>query len=203
MTHSGFLRFVISISSVALITALSSTAQSQTPPTPSSQTAQKDIEKYFTDVVLVSQDGQKMRLFSDLMKDKVVIIHSFFSTCTSACPVVNSRLQKIQEALGDRLGKSVHILSISVDPTVDVPERLRAHAMQLHARPGWYFLTGEKENVEFALRKLGFYVANKEEHMTVMIVGNVHTGLWKKILGVAEASEILKVIESVVNDKGQ
>ena len=202
MRISKLLRLPLPILSAILIVVLYSTAQSQEPPT-SSQSGQKEAEKYFTDVVLVSQDGQKMRLFSDLMKDKVVIIHSFFSTCTSACPVINSRLQKIQDAVGDKLGKSVHILSISVDPVTDVPERLKAHAAKLHARPGWYFLTGEKENVDFALKKLGLYVANKEDHQTILIVGNLPTGLWKKVFALAEAPEIWKVIESVINDKGQ
>src|SRR6185369_4210019 len=73
-------------------------------------------EKYFTDVELLNQDGQTVRFYSDVLKDKVVIINTFFTTCTSICPPLNRNFEKIQEALGDRLGKSVFLVSISVDP---------------------------------------------------------------------------------------
>ena len=60
-------------------------------------------EKYFSDVELINQDGQKMRFYSDVLRDKVVVINTFFTTCTGACEPVNRNLEKVQEALGDRL----------------------------------------------------------------------------------------------------
>ncbi len=83
----------------------------------------------------------------------------------------------------------------------DTPERLKAYSQKSGAQSGWYFLTGEKVNVDFALKKFGLFVENKEEHNTTMIVGNVSTGLWKKVFGLAEAHEIVKVVESIINDK--
>src|SRR5581483_12093874 len=71
-------------------------------------------QNYFTDVELVNQDGKPMRLYSDLMKDRVVIINAFFTTCTSICPPMTANLSKVQNWLGDRLGKEVQMLSISV-----------------------------------------------------------------------------------------
>jgi len=62
-------------------------------------------QKYFTDTVLLNQDGQKMRFYSDLLKGKTVIIDSFFATCQGSCLPMNRNLEKVQEALGDRLGK--------------------------------------------------------------------------------------------------
>jgi protein SCO1/2 len=163
--------------------------------------AQSSAQTYFTDVVLVNQDGEKMRLYSDLLHDKVVVINSFFATCPGSCLPMERNLEKVQEALGDRLGKDVHIISISVDPTVDTPANLKAYAKKLNARPGWYFLTGEKQNVDFALGKLGQLVAKKEEHLNIFIIGNERTGLWKKAFGLAQSAEIIKVVESVINDK--
>jgi protein SCO1 len=46
---------------------------------------QSPAHKYFTDVVLVNQDGKKMRFYSDLIQHKVVIINSFFGTCQTSC----------------------------------------------------------------------------------------------------------------------
>jgi protein SCO1/2 len=116
---------------------------------------------------------------------------------------MNRNLEKVQQALGDRVGKDVNIISISVDPTVDTSANLKAYAKGLNARPGWYFLTGDKANVDFALKKLGHFVDNKEDHLNIIIIGNDRTGLWKKAFALAKSDELIKVVESVVNDPGE
>ena len=163
--------------------------------------SQRAAQKYFTDVELINQNGEKLRLYSDLLKDKVVIINFFFATCQGVCLPMNRNLEKVQEALGERLGKDVYIISISVDPTVDTPASLKEYAKKLNAKPGWQFITGVKENVDFALRKLGQYVDNKQDHTNIMIIGNERTGLWKKAFGLAKSEELYKVVESVINDQ--
>jgi cytochrome oxidase Cu insertion factor (SCO1/SenC/PrrC family) len=111
--------------------------------------------KYFTNVELVNQDGETMRFYDDLLEGKVVIIDAIFTTCTGICPVMSKTLVKVQEHVGDRLGEDVHLLSISLDPDNDTPEKLKEYASRWGARSGWYFLTGDKEDVELALHKLG------------------------------------------------
>ena len=160
-------------------------------------------EKYFTDTVLVNQNGEKMRLYSDLLKGKTVIINSFFATCQGSCLPMSHNLAKVQDALGDRLGKDAVIISISVDPTVDTPPALKAYAKKLNARPGWYFMTGDKQNVDFALKKLGQFVDDKQDHLNIFIIGNERTGLWKKAFGLAPVEELVKVVDSVLNDQPQ
>jgi protein SCO1/2 len=162
---------------------------------------QSGAEKYFTDVVLVNQNGEKMRFYSDLIKGKVVIINSFFGTCQGSCLPMNRNLAKLQEALGDRVGKDVLMISISVDSMMDTPARLKDYAAKLNARPGWYFLTGDKANVDFALKKLGAYVEDKNDHLNIIYIGNEPTGLWKKAFGLAAAGDLVKVVESVIDDK--
>ena len=157
-------------------------------------------EKYFTDIELVNQNGEKMRFYHDLLQGKTVIINSFFATCQGSCLPITRNLEKIQEALGDRLGKDARIISISVDPTLDTPGELMAIGKKFHARPGWYFLTGSKENVEFVLKKLGQFVENKQDHYNIIIVGNDRTGLWKKAFGLAKSEELIKVVYSVLDN---
>lgn len=158
-------------------------------------------EKYFSDVELTNQDGQKMRFYSDVLKNKVVIINTFFTTCTSVCPSMNRNLEKVQEALGDRLGKEAFLVSISVDPETDTPPRLKEYSRRFHARDGWIFLTGKKENVDWALYKLGQYVEAKDDHTTIIIIGNEPKGLWKKAFGLAKSDELVKIVEDVINDR--
>jgi protein SCO1/2 len=159
-------------------------------------------QKYFSDVKLVDQDGRAVRFYTDMLKGKTVIVNAFFTTCTSVCPPMSRNLEQMQAALGDRLGRDVFIVSISVDPLTDTPPRLKQYAQRFHAKPGWCFLTGQKENVDMALYKLGQYVEDKNDHTTIMIVGNEATGLWKKVFGLAKADELLRLVNEVANDKG-
>jgi protein SCO1/2 len=187
------------------VVAQGSSTQTSSPPAAAAAqkptAAESPAQSYFTDVVLVNQNGAKMRLYSDLLKGKVVIIDSFFATCQGSCLPMNRNLEKVQAALGDRLGKDVYIISISVDPVIDSPAKLKEYAQKLHAKPGWYFLTGEKQNVDFALRKLGEYVEDKQDHLNIFIIGNERTGLWKKAFGLAPSDELVKVVLSVLNDQ--
>jgi protein SCO1 len=165
--------------------------------------AESAAKKYFTDVVLVNQNGQQMRLYSDLIRSKTVIIIPFFTSCTGACPVMNQNLAKIQDWLGDRLGKDAFMISISVDPSTDTVPKLQEYARKFSAKPGWYFLSGKRENVEFALMKLGNYVETREDHNNIMIIGNEKTGLWKKAFSLAAIESLIPIVESVLNDKGE
>jgi protein SCO1/2 len=158
-------------------------------------------EKYFSDVELINQDGQKLRFYSDVLKDKVVIVNTFFTTCTSVCPPMNRNMERIQEALGERLGNQAFLVSISVDPETDTPLRLKEYAGRFHARPGWVFLTGKKENVDWALYKIGQYVEKKDDHSTIIIIGNEAKGLWKKAFGLAKADELMKIVDDVMNNR--
>ena len=164
---------------------------------------EKLAKTYFTDVLLVNQNGQEMRLFSDLIRGKTVIIIPFFTSCTGACPVMNQNLGKIQDWLGDKLGKDAYMISITVDPATDTVPKLQEYAKKFNARPGWFFLSGKRENVEFALTKLGQYVKNREDHSNIMIIGNEKTGLWKKAFSLAPSESLISIVDSVLNDKGE
>ena len=168
----------------------------------STSDAASPAEKYFTDVELINQDGKKVRFYSDVLKGKTLVVNAFFTSCTSVCPPMNRNMEKIQEALGDRVGRDVFLVSMTVDPEVDTPVRLKEYAKKFHAGPGWVFLTGKKENLDWALYKLGQYVETKDDHTTVLIIGNEPTGLWKKAFGMAPAGELVQIVDSVVNDKG-
>jgi protein SCO1/2 len=158
-------------------------------------------QKYFSDVELIDQDGQKLRFYSDVLKNKVVVINTFFTTCTNICPPMNRNFEKIQEALGERLGKDVFLVSITVDPQTDTPTRLKEYSRRFHARPGWMFLTGNKENVNWALYKLGQYVETRDDHTSIFIIGNEPKGLWKKAFGLAKVEELIRIVEDVIADR--
>lgn len=193
---------ISSLTILVLLVCCGSLMAQEAKQTPSADT-ESSGKKYFTDVLLTNQNGEKMRFYSDLLQGKVVVINSFFATCAGSCLPLTRNLEKLQKALGPHMGEDVYFLSISVDPTVDTPASLKAYAKKLNAGPGWYFLTGDKANVDFALKKIGHFVDNKTDHLNIFIIGNERTGLWKKAVGLARDDELMKVVESVLKDKGQ
>lgn len=76
------------------------------------------------------------------IQGKVWVADFIFTTCQAECPLMNLEMQKIQAAFptGD-----VKMLSFSVDPETDTPERLSTYATQFEAGPHWLFFTGERE----------------------------------------------------------
>jgi len=157
---------------------------------------------YFTDTELIDQHGEVHRFYSDLLEGKVVVIDSIFTTCTLVCPVLGQKMKSLQAAAGDRLGKDVNLISISVDPETDTPAKLRAFGEQFGAKEGWYFLTGSRENVARVLGKLGFAVDDKESHSTIVLMGNEQTGLWKKTNGLSSSGELIELFQGVLEDTG-
>lgn len=159
-------------------------------------------EKYFTNTELVDQNGKSHRFYSDILKDKVVVISCFYSSGYSVDPVVNKGLMQIQKHFKERMGSDLIIISITVDPERDTPKVLKEYAAKLDAGPGRLFLTGEKENVDLILKKLGYYVDAPEDHNTIILIGNDRTSHWKKAFGLARSSELIEIVSSVLDDKG-
>ncbi len=183
------------VDSSATPATLATTLQELAGPTPSSAAA-----SYFPDTILIDQDGRPRHFYTDLVKGRIVVIDTFFSDCGAACPIMAQHFAQVQAALGDRVGHDVFLLSISVDPVTDTPEKLHAYARAVGAKPGWEFLTGEKANVDTVLKKLGQYVELRDAHSNLFIIGNEPTGLWKKAFGLADPAEVVRIVESVAND---
>lgn len=141
---------------------------------------------YFPNVELTTQDGKKLHFFDDMVKDKVVLINMIFTTCPDVCPLETARLVKVQQILGDRVGKDVFMYSITIDPAHDTPEVLKEYAEKYHVGPGWEFLTGSKDDITLLRRKLGMYDEEVDNdvlsnHGLSMIMGNQSTGQWLKV----------------------
>ncbi len=156
--------------------------------------------RYFTDTVLLTQEGKAVRFYSDVLKGRIVVIHTFFTHCEAACPLIVRKLLKVRKALGP-LAERITFISISIDPERDTPERLRAFAKRHGADvPGWIFLTGRKADVDLVVSRLGQYVPEVEEHSTLLLVGNVEARHWSKLRPDTPAPAIALKLESLAGD---
>jgi protein SCO1/2 len=112
----------------------------------------------FLDVPLTTHEGRKVRFYDDLLKGKTVFLNFFYTVCTAEaiCPLATANLVGVQEILRDRVGRDVFMYSITLDPVNDTPQVLRSYARAFGVKPGWEFLTGEKEDIERLRRNLGY-----------------------------------------------
>jgi len=156
---------------------------------------------YFPNHTLLTQDNKPVRFYDDLLKGKIALINFIFTTCQGVCSPMTANLARVQSYLAEHLGREVVMVSISVDPLTDTPERLKTYADKFKVKPGWYFLTGKKENVDWVLYKLGGYVENKDTHSGVLIIGNEATGEWMKVHAMANPTEITSAVTKLLAQK--
>ena len=153
------------------------------------------------DVAVLDQHGNKLNFYTDLIKDKTVAINFIFTNCTTICPPLAATFARLQKELGERIGKDVHLISISVDPVTDTPERLKAWGAKFKAGPGWTFVTGEKHEMDKLLTALGAAVSKREDHTPAMIIGNDSKGVWTRTYGLAKINQIIGVLNDVIAGK--
>lgn len=106
-----------------------------------------------------NQLGQHVSL--DDLRGKVIVLDFFFSRCPSICPGLARNMKKVQHAFGKN-PEIVQFLSISIDPEHDSVPVLRKYADKFGAdHDGWWFLTGNKEEIyDFALKEIKASIAD-------------------------------------------
>lgn len=159
-----------------------------------------DAAKYFTNLPLLTQDGKTVQFYNDLIHGKIVVINTMYTHCTMICTPMTQNLAKLQDYLSVEWAQNVHIVSITVDPENDPPEVLKEYANQFHANSQWTFLTGKKENIDWILYKLGAYTEKKDEHYSLLIVGNESTGAWLKVFALAKPQDIAEAVKELATN---
>ena len=139
---------------------------------------------YFPNVPLTTQDGKVVHFYDDLLKGKSVVINLIYTHCSGTCPLETAKLSQVQRLLGDRVGKDIFFYSISIDPTHDTPEALKAYATKFQVQPGWLFLTGKKEDIKLISKQLGLSsltdATSLDGHMPALMIGKEATGEWMR-----------------------
>jgi protein SCO1/2 len=173
-------------------------------PTRASALAEAPRGDYFPNIVLRTHENQPLRFYDDLLRGKVVLINFFYVTCGDICPLMTANLMQVQAALGERLGREVFIYSITLDPQTDTPAVLKQYAEGYGAKPGWYFLTGQDEEIQKLRRTLGLYDrdpridADKVQHTGLITYGNEATGRWGVVPALLAPERIVRAVLRVM-----
>lgn len=121
--------------------------ESAAQPDSSVENAAPDFAPYpAPDFTLTDQDGQMVTLSS--LQGKIVLLDFIFTRCPGPCPLLSLKFSQLQKQLGDRLGKDVMLVSVTIDPRHDTPEVLKEYAKRYEANTaGWKFLTGSTRDI--------------------------------------------------------
>lgn len=157
------------------------------------------------DLPLVERDGRSVRFASDVIDGRIAVVIPFYTTCPTSYPILIFSLKRLQEALGERLGKNVVLVAVTVDPRTDTPERLTAYAARQQAQPGWFFLTGERADLGTVLWKMGLLLStniDEHNHIPVTVVGR-SGGPWLRVHGFPSPERLMEVIGAVSVAEGE
>ena len=149
---------------------------------------------------VVDQNGKQLNFYSDLIKGKTVAINFIFTTCTTICPPLTATFRRVQQDAAAR-GLDVQLISVSVDPVTDTPERLRDFAAKFKAGPGWTFVTGDKALIDSVLQSLGAAVSNKNDHTPMILIGNDSSDYWTRAYGLTSPTKIVELIDGAAKRK--
>lgn len=142
------------------------------------------------DVTLTDMSGARVPLASALAYDGPVFLQFIFTTCPTICPVMSSTLSSAQAKLGTD-AERVRMISISVDPEQDTPERLREYARKFKAGPQWMFLTGDLEKIVAVQKSFDAYRGNKMRHEPLTFMRAAPAKPWLRLDGLLSATQLI------------
>ncbi|HEV7504466.1 MAG TPA: SCO family protein [Thermoanaerobaculia bacterium] len=167
-----------------------------TPPVDAAGAARPGI-KPIPDVEVRDQDGRKLRFVSDLLKNRTVVVSFFYTRCKGICPITGRALARLQAALSAAGRNDVYILSLSKDPEVDTPRRLKAWGKRLGVKPGWLLLTGEKQKMDELLLTLSGDPAQRGEHSDALLILDLDRGVWIRDAAFLDPEHYLQIVDDI------
>jgi cytochrome oxidase Cu insertion factor (SCO1/SenC/PrrC family) len=167
---------------IAVTSCIASTPVVADNSTADTAAAEAKARDYFSNVELIDQNGQSLKFYDEVLKDKVVVISFIFTNCQSACPLMTRNLTMIRDMLREDERRAIQFVSISIDPLRDTPSAMKEFAQKHDADfDGWVWLTGQPDDVNYVTKRLGSYTDDPEAHTTTLLAANVRNAHWTKI----------------------
>jgi len=149
------------------------------------------------DINLVRIDGKTVSLPDEMNDGRPVILTFIYTSCTEVCPITSHTFEQLQSKLGSERDK-VHMLSISIDPEQDTPQRLSKYARKYNAGPEWNYYTGTSTASIAAQQAFDVYRGDKMNHTPVAFLRAAPGKTWLRVDGFASADELLKDFRTLV-----
>jgi protein SCO1/2 len=149
------------------------------------------------DVKLVDMVNKEFSLPAIFDNDKPTMVNFIFTTCTTICPIMTATFAQAQDMLGPDL-ENVQMVSISIDPEQDTPEKLLEYAFKYQAAPVWNFYTGKKDDVITALKAFDAYRGDKMNHEAITLIRKNKESDWVRLEGLTSAADLIAEYKKVI-----
>jgi protein SCO1 len=188
---SGLIRVLVAL----LFLVHGSSLPSRTPGVTQGAPEGSTLRIHVPDLELTQPDGQLIRLYSGILQGrKAVLINTFFTNCGTICPLVGVRMDRLQQSLGPCNSNEYILVSISVDPATDTPERLQEWGKRFHAGRCWVLLTGAKPQVDAVLKGLHLFTPDRNSHTPSALIGGGDLEQWRLVNVLASPDTLLKMV---------
>lgn len=125
-----------------------------------SLTATQFMQPYDLPVVtLTDQSGEPFELRAEA-QGKITVLYFGYTQCPDVCPITMARVARALSMLEPEVREQVLPVFITLDPARDPPEQVRAWLEGMD--PSMVGLTGTQEEVEDAVKQLGFVLPPQE-----------------------------------------
>jgi protein SCO1 len=160
-------------------------------------------------VPLITQDGQQVHFYDDVLKGKTVAVNFIYTRCMFSCPLETARMVQVQKQLGDRVGKDIFFYSVSIDPDYDTPAVLKQYMQDFDIGPGWTFLTGKRDDIDLLAHRLGLTDdpsitdgpgRDVDGHTPHLLIGNEPTNQWLRDSAGDNPSVIARLLTSLIGN---
>ena len=159
------------------------------------------IENYSVpDVELIDQLGTSVSLRTLLESDQPIALNFIFTTCTTICPVMTATFSQMRRELGEA-GSELRLVSISIDPEYDRPDKLKAYSEQFRAGAGWDFLTGDSADIVQVLKSFDSYAGSKMNHQPITLLKSPDSASWTRIDGLASGKDLANEVTARLLDR--
>jgi protein SCO1/2 len=153
------------------------------------------------DVELTDQHGRKVHFYSDLVKGRVVAVNTVFTTCTTICPTMGVTFQQLSRIFANQSPTKLSLISISVDPVVDTPQKLDEWSRMFgKLGPDWILLTGSKENIDTLLSALQLYTSDKQLHKPTILIGGEGGRDWARTSALLPPTRLAELIHARLDE---
>jgi len=95
----------------------------------------------------VLTDTEEKQFFSQKLRGKVWIADFIFTSCGDVCPMMSKNMAGLSRTF--EAVPAVQLVSISVNPEVDTPQKLKEYKSQFKkVGDNWHLLTGNREDIK-------------------------------------------------------
>jgi len=144
-----------------------------------------------------AEDGKRVWLADELDDGRPVVLDFVYTTCTSVCPLSSQTFAALQDKLGVERDR-VHLVSISIDPEQDSPDRLTEYSRHFGAGPQWQFYTGTVDASLRVQQAFRAYLGDKMSHPPLTLLRTAPGKPWVRLDGFATVNQLMSELHDQV-----